>query len=62
MRSSFFLDVTQRTFLFTDVSGQLSVQFSRVKQPKKNTGNTSVFLDYLTLEDWTDRLSRNVGD
>ena len=38
--------------LLTDVSGNISVSYSRVKQSKKNC---------LTLQEWTERSSRNVG-
>jgi hypothetical protein len=46
MRSWLFWDVTQLR-LFADVSGQLIA---------------IIFLDFLTLENWKDRLSRNVGN
>jgi len=37
----------------------ISVPSSRVSSP--NLGLLDQALDYLTLEDWTDRLCRNVG-
>jgi hypothetical protein len=38
----------------------VSVPSSRVKKSKKSR-ESKLFLDFLTLEDGTDRLSRNVG-
>jgi hypothetical protein len=48
MRSSLFWDVTQRRLVVTDVSGQ--------------SVGAVASLDCLTLDDGTDRLSRNVGN
>jgi hypothetical protein len=47
MRSALFWDITRRrVVMFTDVSGQ---------------GIGPIFLDFLTLEDGTDTLSRKIG-
>jgi hypothetical protein len=46
-----FIDVTQRILVVTEVSGQ----------PTGSIFKGQAVLDYLTLEDGTDRLSRNVG-
>jgi hypothetical protein len=39
----------------------LSVPSSRVKKSKKKAEMKAFFLDFLALEDGTDKLSRNVG-
>jgi hypothetical protein len=59
MRSAIFWDITQRrVVIFTDVSGQpLGPIFKGQEVQEENL----FFLDFLTLEDGTDRLSRNVG-
>jgi hypothetical protein len=54
MRSSLFWDVTQHKLVVTDVSGQPVGPVFRgqvVQEP-----------DFLTIKNWTDRLSRNVGN
>jgi hypothetical protein len=55
MMFSLFLDVTRHRFVVTDVSVQ-PIE-SRVKHSKEGC----IFFDYLTLEDGTNSLSRNVG-
>jgi hypothetical protein len=55
-RSALFWDVTQhRVVIFTDVSGQ------RIGPIFKAQEVQVVFLDFPTLEDRTENLSRNVG-
>jgi hypothetical protein len=51
VRSSLFWDVTQRGLIVTDVSGQ----------PLGPIFKDPAVQDRLTLEDGTDKLSRNVG-
>jgi hypothetical protein len=55
MRSALFWNITQRRVAtFTDVSGQCIGSIFKSQE-------VLFFLDFLTLEDGTDTLSRNVG-
>lgn len=57
MRASLFSDVARRILVLTDISGQPICRIS-----KGQAFQEKFFLDCLTLEDGTNRSSRNVGN
>ena len=59
-RYGLFWDVTKRSLIVTDVSGQLIGPIFRVQAVQEMF--PAFFLNCLTLEDGTDRFSRNAGN